>query len=123
MFSGSSLPLLTDDYDRFYGDENNDFASLQPASVFDPGYNSAEDERVEGILKRSGFQIADNYQRFPRIKEKVIIPFYSYGKNPGYYRSRPRLLGRPRTYFGYNPWNADSYRRMNRFPSGGGYRY
>ncbi|XP_060557331.1 uncharacterized protein LOC132717790 [Ruditapes philippinarum] len=112
---GNTLPLLNEADDRIYGDENNDFFSLQPSSVFDPGFNMPDNDRIEGILKRSGFQVSENYQRYPRIKEKVIIPFYSYGNNAGYYRSKPRLLGRPRTYFGYNPWNGDSYRSSNRY--------
>ncbi|XP_045206631.1 uncharacterized protein LOC123558849 [Mercenaria mercenaria] len=126
LFSnGNASPLLHDEEDRYYPDESDEPIDLQ-FPVFDPNsdeWNPQSEVGIESVLKRSGFKISDSYQRYPRIKEKVIIPFYSYGKNPGYYRSKPRMLGGPRVYFGYNPWNAESYRGGNRFPSSGSYRY
>ncbi|WAQ99603.1 hypothetical protein MAR_023990, partial [Mya arenaria] len=59
------------------------------------------------LLKRGGMGVPleDEYQRFPRIKDRVIIPFFSYGSNLGYGRPRISAAYRPQVQIGYSPWN------------------
>lgn len=122
---GSTYPLYDNDDPSFGGIDNDDdreTSDFSPPVFFldsDWTANSNDDQRVDHMLKRSGIRIPDGYQRYPRIKQRVIVPFYSYGNNPGFLRTGPGTFGTQRFSYGYNPWNIDTFRNGNRFRSGG----
>lgn len=86
--------------------------------------NELDGDDIGTVLKRAGFRTQDSYHRIPRIKERRIIPFYSYGNEyGGYYNPRPRYVQQPRIPAGYSPWNLDYNTYGGRFRSRGSSRY
>ncbi|KAL4230972.1 hypothetical protein ACF0H5_011345 [Mactra antiquata] len=120
---GLAMPLLEDEVNGMFAPEE----TFEPNDVPEYGapdlaINDLTSDDVENILKR-GFRTSDSYHRFPRIKERRIIPFYSYGNNYGFYKPRPRYVPQPMPPAGYSPWNMDYNNYNGRFRSRGSSRY